>query len=291
MFSIKSIFRFLLFGNVWVSAGALFLYTETCLLYQLKFNLSIALGIFFATYSVYNLHRILGGKLFAEPPLPARWQWIRQHALLLGITSIISFLISTFLFLPFIQLPLLCWIAPFLFLSAGYAVPFLKLNGRWLRLRDIPLIKVFLVAAVWTFVTFLFPFICENPNWQPSLSLFAGMAMRFVFILAITLPFDVRDLSTDAKSGIQTFASLLGIKRLKTLCHLLLIVFIAISFFSMTRQWVSGGHALGLLISGLSTGWIVSLLSGQNEEIYYLGLLDGTMADQLFWIWLMGWLF
>ena len=47
---------------------------------------------------------------------------------------------------------------------------------------------------------------------------------RFLFIMAITIPFDIRDLKIDNQVGLKTIPSILGIKKSKMIAYFLLIL-------------------------------------------------------------------
>jgi 4-hydroxybenzoate polyprenyltransferase len=111
---------------------------------------------------------------------------------------------------------------------------------------------------------------------------------RFLFILAIALPFDVRDLNRDKAFDVITAAGSLGLNRLKRLCHLLLSAMLLVVLAGILMNLYQPAPATGMLISVLGTGWLINKLELNNSEFYFTVLLDGTLIDQLFWVWLMG---
>ena len=55
---------------------------------------------------------------------------------------------------------------------------------------------------------------------------FLLISKRFLFIMAITLPFDIRDMYQDRKFHLKTIPVLMGEKRSLILCQMLLLVYI-----------------------------------------------------------------
>lgn len=283
-------FRFLIYGNFWISSLAVFMYLETCLLYDLKPHVNLAFGIFCFTLFAYTYHRLVRIRSFSENQGSERQIWIREHAPILAWVSFIALACASWILFPNINRLLLIKCIPFLLLTLVYVFPWPKKSAGWLGFRNIPYLKVFLISAVWTFSTLVFPFLFEDPKWEPDQGQWMGIFLRGLFFMAVTLPFDIRDMHQDKQNNIKTFASLLGIQGLKKICHLFLIAFIILAFFSGHLGFIRSSHALGLLVSGLSTAWVVNMAGAERTEVYYLGLLDGMIADQLFWVWLMGWL-
>ena len=107
---------------------------------------------FCATLLLYAIHRIIGLNTIPDIEASERFRVIHQfkshikiYALLAGIGSLVLYF-----FLPLnVQLAL---VIPTL-ISLGYAIPFL--DGQ--RLRDFDLIKIYLIAGVWTWITVVLP--------------------------------------------------------------------------------------------------------------------------------------
>ena len=69
-------------------------------------------------------------------------------------------------------------------------------NSR-LTLRDLAGIKIVTIALVWALVTVLFPLLQEQSSFDKNT--WITFAQRFLFVFAITIPFDIRDLHIDQK--------------------------------------------------------------------------------------------
>ena len=285
---IKNFVRFAVFGNIWVAFAATCLYWETVLLHDLPFHLPLSVSIFGATLFIYNYHRLFRKKAIYSGEQSERHQWIVANQNVLTALAIIALALSVTGFLPYLNLKLVLRFAPFILLAALYVIPVWKKNGKWIRLRDFPFLKIFLVAAVWAFVTVFLPFLANDPDWLPNASAWLTLVHRFLFIFAITMPFDIRDLVHDKEFGVVTFASQLGILGLKMASRIMIVGVAVCGVFGYLLEFYAAGHVLGLIISAASTGWLISRGDENSDEWYYVGWLDGSMVDQLFWVWLMG---
>lgn len=99
------------------------------------------------------------------------------------------------------------------------------------RIRYVPGIKVFWIALLWTGVLYQF-FLLSNARELEELSWrvichFWGI---FFFIVAITIPFDIRDFHTDPLS-LNTLPRLLGLRNAKRIAILFLAFFEVLRFF------------------------------------------------------------
>jgi 4-hydroxybenzoate polyprenyltransferase len=285
---LKRLVKLLVFGNIWVSFAAVCLYWETVLLHNLQYSVRLSVGIFGATLFIYNYHRLFRKHAIYTEESSKRHQWILAHSNLLTGLALAGVGISLLAFLPFMNESLVLKLLPLSIIALFYVLPVVKQNGIWLRPRDLPYLKVFLVSAVWAGITVFLPFLIEDAEWTPGASNWLTLIHRFVFIFAITLPFDIRDIQQDRKALVKTFASGLGIDGVKQLSRALLILVAFAGFAGYFMNWYSGGEGLGLVASAAGTGWLISGVDEQSDEWFYVGLLDGTMVDQLFWVWFLG---
>ena len=95
-------------------------------------------------------------------------------------------------------------------------------------LRNISGIKIYVVAFVWTFVSVLLPVI-EN-KIEFSSDVWILLLQRFVFVVVLILPFEIRDLSVDDKI-LGTLPQKIGVRNTKFYGLLLLMVFFFLEFF------------------------------------------------------------
>ena len=202
---------------------------------------------------------------------PSLSNWIRSSfrwLLVLNILSLVGLIYAAFQF----SWRDLLFVIPFFLLTLFYIVPF---GGRLRGLRNLPGFKLFLIAAVWSGVTVLFPI------WVNDLFL-DGKAwllflQRFLFVLAITIPFDIRDLQLD-DPDLATLPQTIGVMRSKLLALGALLIFALLFWngdvFQVREQWA------GLATALVSAGFI--LKAGVYQNRYYSGFwVEGI---PIFWM-------
>ncbi len=237
--------------------------------------------VFFATLFVYALHRIIGiSKVheFLELERYAVIEKFKHHisfyALIAGIGGAICFWnISTAIKLSLIIPGII---------SLGYVLPFMK--GKK-RLRDFNHIKIFLIAIVWAWVSVFLPAM-ENIELM-NYSIWLMVVERALFIFAITLPFDIRDLKVDTHSSVRTIPAVIGLKKTKLLGTGIL----ATAFLISVTLWFSGfyttGTVVALFISYASTWYFLGLSDKISHDYFFTGLMDGTMILQFLLIYVL----
>lgn len=164
----------------------------------------ILLGfIFFATVTGYNFVLYAGIAKWHHRSLPTN---IRLIQLFSGL----AFLAMGW-FLWLLPVRLWWWILLTALLTLFYAIPAFP-GGK--NLRNVPGLKIGIIAAVWTIVTVVFPVVHSNiSQGDTELQL---LLQRFLFILVLALPFEIRDLKNDNLS-LGTIPQRIGIKNTKIL--------------------------------------------------------------------------
>jgi 4-hydroxybenzoate polyprenyltransferase len=281
---IGELLKAVVYGNIWVALCAVSMYACTVLLHHLAWNSLLAGSIFGATIFIYNYHRLFRKEKIYQAYVSERHQWILMHHAKLQGLAVFGFLLAAGCFLPFLNKTLIIRLSPFLILALFYVIPVWKRGNKWLRVRDIPYFKIFLVAAVWSFVTVVLAFLADDPLWLPDVGAWISIVSRFVFIFAITLPFDIRDLEHDRSNGLITFAGTLGVPLVNRISAFLLTLVALLAVFSAMGGYYVYPAAGGMILSCLFTGALALNIDEQSSEWMYAGFLDGTMIDQLVWI-------
>jgi 4-hydroxybenzoate polyprenyltransferase len=93
--------------------------------------------------------------------------------------------------------------------------------------------------------------------------------IHFLFIIAITLPFDIRDYRIDQEKSLITTPQVIGIRWTKIMAIIFLLAFTLLFLFFIKSWYV-------LFLSTL-TGHLIINSSPQKKEHYYTFLLDGTI--------------
>ena len=240
---IKGIF---LDALVLLSLGAVALAWGTCVQMKLDCPLRPLLILMFTgTFLGYNFHR-MAIILHINFKSLVREMWLFTGVALCAVLlSSVIFKLHRFTLLMLLPLALATLL---------YTLPTRKMP-RWLLIRRFPFAKVFLVSGVWALVTVLIPALESNLAPDKGLLLF-GLAARFTFFVALTLPFDVRDRQRDALDGIKTLPVLMGERASYTLALGLTLIFIVMH---ISGGWVGLEPVLNL-IPALITGTILWLL-------------------------------
>ena len=198
------ILDFLVVSNVYVAAGT-FSLTWLSLQFYGNEKLDLAFFVFFSTLFAYNFMRLVRVQPMLKEGDSTRHKNIFRFRVFLWGLCICSAIAAFVYFLKvdeFIYLTLILMGS----ISIAYSLPVYKKEGVWLRLRDLPTIKIFLIAFVWAVVTSLLPMQVSNVSidWLKVLE-------RFLFVFAITIPFDIRDLRFDA-DNLRTIPQMFGVK-------------------------------------------------------------------------------
>jgi 4-hydroxybenzoate polyprenyltransferase len=278
---LRAAIDFLLYADIWLAAGALALAAQTQWLLSGAIQPTPLLGfIFWSALALYTLHRLVGlGRLGTFPP-PGRYQHIARFRRLVLVLMPIAALLAAgwFYHLPFALKR--AAIMPAL-IALAYVAPLWR--GR--RLRDLPYLKIFLIGIAWSWITVYLPALelglgNNIPMWLMALE-------RFLFIFALTLPFDIRDLEIDRQDGVKTLAAWLGLRRAKGLALACLAAMLVLAALNHHVDVYSTAHFAALALSALATGWLITRAGPQRSDYYYMFALDGMMVLQSALLWLL----
>ena len=111
-------------------------------------------------------------------------------------------------------------------ISLSYPIKIIPLGNQKVSLRELPRAKIFLIALVWSIVSVAL-ITLENESFY-SLDTLLLFISRFSFVLAITIPFDIRDLKYDDLS-LKTIPQIYGEKKAKMIAVYCLAFFELIS--------------------------------------------------------------
>ncbi|MBT9394120.1 UbiA family prenyltransferase [Hymenobacter sp. NST-14] len=269
-----------LYSSGWLSGAALGLVGATFLGWGAPLPGRLGALIFAATLFLYNLDSVLPYKHGQLPGATRRKHWIRAHRPQLLVLTAAAGLVATILFLADARLPQL---TPFLahlgIISVLYSMPLVRYRGRWRALRDLPLLKVFLIAYVWAAVTVWVPALYQGRPLG-SAAVLPLFAHRFLFILALALVFDIRDCTKDRLTGTRTFPGVLGIGATKALGVAALTAAALLGPAGATTV-----HHAALLLPLLLAAAVVWQAEESRPDYYFALLTDGVMVVQFLTVW------
>lgn len=276
---------FLLFSNLFIALCAVAQALVTYYLLKLPPDKYILMFVFCSTLLVYNLSMLLAKPKEPQKSPFKRVRWIfSHHRLTISLTLIASLSIVPLglWYLSFQSQLLMAFVGV---LALAYNFPFLKLNDKKIGLRNLPGIKLFLIALVWSVSCVLLPIVQVESTFGISITLSETLllvAKRFLFICAITVPFDIRDLFQDKLYELKTIPVMLGEKKAWIFCQALLIIYlILLILFTKTIDL----NVIGLTLTLLLTGWLIFKSNFKRNEYYYFFFLDGTMILQFVILW------
>lgn len=179
-----------------------------------------------ATLFLYPLHRLLGSLSIQESTPIERILWARKHKQALIPLVICGGVLSVYYFFQ-LSSELRWWFVPLAAISLSYSLPIPWLKGSRKRLRDIPYVKIYAIAITVSVITLLIPLSNADLTTTELILLFFS---RVLLVLAVTIPFDIRDVHLDQPYGLKTLPLVLGVQRAKSLSLLLVSGFTLFNF-------------------------------------------------------------
>lgn len=268
----KALFQTFIYGAIFISLCTVGLCMETSLLLNLPFNsFYFYLLVFSATLGQYNIHYFI--KHDANPDSD-RFFWSIQNKqihLILNIIGAVGVIIGLF----HLQRGNFMVLGIIALITILYSFPFLPFKKKK-RLKDFGLLKILVLTYVWTLITVWFPMVSLT-KITPDFQLI--FMQRFFFMLALCLAFDIRDVSSDSKKGINTLPITLGKRWSYILIYAALVCFLILSIihFRQTHQFM---QLNALIISALATYFMIEQAKNNNTDIFYLAGIDGMMLLQ-----------
>lgn len=257
--------KYLIKTNVWVALC----FTGLLVFFQMGLYekiVSVWGIVFFGTLAIYNFTRIKSLKDILQFKSEDRSHLILTFIGLTGTFICLllrGFELKTFLYLFVLGI-----------LSFSYSLPFSGLG-----LRAIPFLKLFLIAFVWAGSSIGLLLVVHHDLFQHKL-LFLSV---FLFVIGITIPFDVRDTESD-ETELKTIPQVMGIRNAKILafCSLLLSGFF---FYWEFGEW-------NLLVKSWAIALLASIVlvinsSKKKPDFYYSFWMEICSLLPLVFYWIL----
>ncbi len=248
---IKNILNFYIFSNIHVALATFCLTKITLLEIGISEN-KTAWFVFFSTLISYNVIRFLRFDKIEN------WfqKWFETNKKYLFILT--SFSLLFLIYFTFqLRLKALLVLFPFSLLTFFYVFPVKKYS-----LRNVAGLKLFLIAISWAGITVLFPLVQNHITLR--IVDYITFLQRFLFVIAISIPFDIRDFNYDAKS-LKTLPQQIGIEKSKFVGIILLLLFFFLEFF---KTDYSSQNIISLLVIMVFSS-VLLLKSNVNQSKYY----------------------
>lgn len=221
----KKILDFYIFSNIHVALAGFSMTKITLLNFGIESNLT-PLFVAFSIVISYNFIRYYEIKL-------NRLNWFKswffinfKKIVALTILSILALVYM--LFFADFNLKSLAILFPFAFMTFFYAIPLFRNGKLEISFRNFPAIKIFSIVVAWAGISVFFPL--YEANYYFNSAVYLEFFQRILILLAITIPFDIRDVAADSKS-LKTLPQIFGITNSKILGTLLLFGFVLLEIF------------------------------------------------------------
>ena len=212
--------------------------------------------IFLSSIVAYNFVKYLESIRFQNKHLSVELKWI----LFFSVLMLFPLIYLTFL----IEYRVLLWLLALGLLTVLYALPLVPINStiKHVRgLRAISGIKIYIIAFIWSAVTVIVPIVNEDMNLNSDLLII--VIQRFLFVLVLMLPFEIRDLSMDNRS-LATIPQTIGIMQTRLMGIGLVGVYLLLDFFKdeLSMRLLTIDVVMSLIL-------VLVLLKSKEEQSTY----------------------
>lgn len=253
---LKRIFDFYINSSIHVALSVFSLAWITLLEFELPYDKNVLFFIFFASITGYNFVKFFGLAKFHHRSLAT---WLKY----IQLFSLVCFLLMCYYVLQLEQTTLV-YISVFGVVTFLYAIPFLPKKiflDEKQNLRSLSGLKVYVIALVWCGVTVFLPLANADflMNWDVSIT----AIQRFVFVLVLMLPFEIRDLQYDSVK-LATIPQQIGVKKTKLIGVLLLMVFFFLDYLKDDMQLMNL-----LVLLAITAITLLSVVMAKKEQSKY----------------------
>ena len=273
MKSLKRIVNFLVYSNIWIALGAVSFTLQFYLLTSTRPDPTVLVFIFSATIFTYTFQRFEKIKV-RSPAGGDRIDWMNRNMRMVKVILYGSMAAMLF-FIFSLSIKALIIISISGLISFFYIR---KIPGKIARnLRDLPHLKIYLITIAWTITTVLLPAeMAEKKADQWPLLL---MMCHFLYILAITIPFDIRDINLDEEQK-KTIPQVVGLPAAKVMATLMAMG----SALIIVYGWPD--YLLPAVLSSLLTIVLIFFSTPKRNDLYYSFGMDGLLLIQPLLLWL-----
>jgi len=213
---IKKIFDFYLDASIHVALAIFSLVHVTALTLNIIVPNALYFFIFFGSISCYNFVKFgveAEKYILVANTYQKNIQFFSLGCLLVAVYQLFFLPANVFL-----------WLFILAVITGLYALPVLPKNKNF---RSLSGLKILIVAAVWAGATVILPAVSvlDEISWNVKIE----TAQRFLFVLILLVPFEIRDLKYDS-AALKTLPQRLGVKTTKMIGFVWTILFFLITF-------------------------------------------------------------
>lgn len=266
---LKKIVDFYINASIHVAFAVYAFLRITEMYLDLPYQKSLDYFIFFGTITGYNFVKFAGVAKLHHRSLTSDLKIIQLFSLFCFIAM------CYYVFLLPLNTLVFCF--PFALLTFLYAVPFF--GGFEKNLRNIGYLKIIIVALVWAGFTVLIPYFHETNDVSYQVALL--FIQRFLVVIVLILPFEIRDLQFDAIS-LQTIPRKIGIPQTKRLGLIFMLISLLISYALSTNFEVKNAFMIFFFLT------IVFLMRAKVNQSKYYSAFWVEALPIIWWLLLLG---
>ena len=245
------ILDFYINSSIHVALGVVALTALTSLHFDFQPDFLLLAFIFFGTITGYNFVKYAGIAKLHHQSLAKNLKFIQ-------IFSFVCFLILGYLTFQ-VKAEVLMVAGVLGFFTLLYPLPVFSSRK---NLRDIAGLKVFVIAFIWAGVTVFFP--VANADLPFEKDMLLEFFQRFLFVLILILPFEIRDLKYDS-AILKTIPQRLGVEKTRQLGYLLIFLWVGMEFL---KGISTGGSRAAIVCAAVFTGLAI-FRSNEDQPRYF----------------------
>lgn len=267
---LKQILDFYINSSIHVALAVYSLSWITLRQFDVSYDENILYFIFYATITGYNFVKYFGLAKFHHRKLA---NWLR----IIQIFSFICFILMCY-YAYNLEPKTLIYILGLGSITFFYAIPFLPkklfMDSKH-NLRSIGGLKVYVIALVWAVVTVVLPLV--NNEYSLNFDVIVTAMQRYLFVIVLILPFDIRDLQYDSLK-LSTIPQKIGIKNTKIIGVMLLLAFF---FLEYLKDDLHANQIINLLIVVFVTILFIVFSNEERGKYYSAFWVEGL---PIFWL-------
>lgn len=271
MLSLGKWSKYLVYSNLWVSL-AVGAFTFVTMASFATVHFGYILLVIFSTAFTYNYMRfvqISGFDLRSEFGYKV---WMVENHRQVLLFMVVFGALTGITFLEIFDWNLV-WMMVFPGLvSVLYPISFKRPFSSFTSLRAVPGLKMFLIAATWSYVTVVVPHFLYDAI---GVETFLEFLMRTLLILALVIPFDIRDVPYDDE-GMRTIPQVIGRDHARQLSMFFITLY---QVWVLMRLFIFGDDYILVLtmLIGLEIGyWLVRFSHREHNELYFSFWIEGV---------------
>jgi len=254
---LKRVFNFYLNSSIHVALSVYALTWVTLIQFGIDYDKNSLYFVFYASITGYNFVKYFGVAKFHHRSLAS---WLKA----IQIFSLVAFLALCY-YASQLQMKTLILIGILGLITFLYAIPLLPRKyfiDEHKNLRQINGLKIYVIGLVWSFTTVVLPLVNNEVSLDFDVIIIG--IQRFIFVIVLMLPFEIRDLNYD-NLKLGTIPQRIGVKKTKFIGVLLLMVFMMLEF---SKDELTSNAAISTLLIMFVTLLFV-IFSNKNQSKYY----------------------